>query len=181
MATDEILLKGQHNYKNAMAAGLACLQAGIDYENMRAVLINFAGVKHRLEHVATINGVHFINDSKATTLESLSVALTSFESPIILIAGGKDKGADYSTVASLLTDNVRQVFLIGAAQDKINQAWKDVVPVRKCDSLETAVENAFEIADPNDNILLSPACSSFDMFKDYEDRGKRYKEIVNNL
>ena len=181
MATDEILLKGQHNYKNAMAAGLACIQAGIDHENMRSVLKSFAGVEHRLEHVATIKGIHFINDSKATTLESLSVALTSFESPIILIAGGKDKGADYSTVASLLPGNVRQVFLIGAAQDKIYQAWKDVVPVRKCDSLEIAVENAFELGDTNDNILLSPACSSFDMFKDYEDRGKRYKEIVNNL
>jgi UDP-N-acetylmuramoylalanine--D-glutamate ligase len=181
MATDEIKLKGLHNYKNAMAAGLACIQAGIDQENMRDILKNFAGVEHRLEHVATIKGVHFINDSKATTLESLSVALTSFESPIILIAGGKDKGADYSTVTSLLPGNVRQVFLIGAAQDKIYQAWEKIVPVRKCDSLEMAVENAFEMAHPNDNILLSPACSSFDMFKDYEDRGKKYKEIVNHL
>jgi UDP-N-acetylmuramoylalanine--D-glutamate ligase len=181
MATDEIKLKGQHNYKNAMAAGLACIHAGIDQENMRAVLKNFAGVEHRLEHVATKKNVHFINDSKATTLESLSVALTSFKTPIILIAGGKDKGADYSTVSALFAGRVRQVFLIGAAQDKIYQAWKDIVPVKKCNSLETAVENAFELADPGDNILLSPACSSFDMFKDFEDRGKKYKEIVKNL
>ncbi len=181
IATDEIALKGLHNYKNIMAAGLACLQAGISCENINNVLRKFAGVEHRLEPVASINGVHFINDSKATTLESLAVALKSFNTPILLIAGGKDKGVDYSTVNSILEDNVRQVFLIGTARKKIAQAWEKVVPVSKYDSLEAAVKSAFDIADPDENVLLSPACSSFDMFKDFEDRGKKFKEIVKKL
>ena len=181
IATDEIVLKGLHNYKNIMAAGLACLQAGISYENIKDVLRKFAGVEHRLEHVVSINDIHFINDSKATTLESLAVALKSFKTPILLIAGGKDKGVDYSTVNSILENNVRQVFLIGTAREKIAQAWEKVVPVSKYDSLEAAVKSAFDIADQDENILLSPACSSFDMFKDFEDRGKKFKEIVKKL
>jgi UDP-N-acetylmuramoylalanine--D-glutamate ligase len=181
MAVDDIKLNGQHNYKNAMAACLACLEAGIAYDDMRTVLNHFSGVEHRLEHVTTIKGVHFINDSKATTLESLSVALTSFKTPIILIAGGKDKGADYTTVLPLLKENVRQVFLIGAAQEKIYQAWEKTIPVVNCDSLEQAVNQAFEMAKKDENILLSPACSSFDMFKDFEDRGKKFKEIVKKI
>lgn len=181
IATNEIVLNGLHNYKNIMAAGLACLQAGISHENIKNVIRNFAGVEHRLEHVASINGVHFINDSKATTLESLAVALKSFNTPILLIAGGKDKGVDYSTVKSILENNVRQVFLIGTAREKIAQAWEKVVPVRKYDSLEAAVKSAFDIANQDENVLLSPACSSFDMFKDFEDRGKKFKEIVKKL
>jgi UDP-N-acetylmuramoylalanine--D-glutamate ligase len=181
IATDEIVLKGQHNYKNIMAAGLACLQAGISDENIKDILRKFAGVEHRLEHVASINGVHFINDSKATTLESLAVALESFNTPILLIAGGKDKGADYSTVNSILKSNVRHVFLIGAAREKIAQAWEKVVPVSRYDSLEAAVKNAFDIAGQDENVLLSPACSSFDMFMDFEDRGKNFKKIVKKL
>ena len=181
IATDEIVLKGQHNYKNIMAAGLACLQAGISDENIKDILRKFTGVEHRLEPVASINGVHFINDSKATTLESLAVALKSFNTPILLIAGGKDKGVDYSTVNSILQSNVRHVFLIGTAREKIAQAWEKVVPVSRYDSLEAAVKNAFDIAGQDENVLLSPACSSFDMFMDFEDRGKKFKEIVKKL
>jgi len=179
--TRDIRLKGMHNYKNIMAAVLACDIAGIDKKSMTEVMSAFSGVEHRLEHVATFNDIHFINDSKATTIESLSVALQSFDTPILLIAGGKDKGSDYSKVANLLKKNACQVFLIGTARTKISESWKDIIPVKPVDSLEEAVYQAFSSAKSGENVLLSPACSSFDMFKDYEDRGRAFKKIVNNL
>jgi UDP-N-acetylmuramoylalanine--D-glutamate ligase len=179
--TKQIRLNGNHNYQNAMAAILAVEIAGIRDENIISVLEEFKGVEHRLEYVADIEGITFINDSKATTIESLAVALSSFETPIILIAGGKDKGSDYSKLNNLIADNVRQVILIGSAKDKMSKTWQDIIPVHLSDTLAEAVEIAYKTAGNGENVLLSPACSSFDMFKDFEDRGKQFKEIVYKL
>jgi len=179
--TNQIRLNGNHNYQNAMAAILAVKIAGIEDENIIHVLEDFKGVEHRLEYVRDIEGITFINDSKATTLESLAVALTSFETPVILIAGGKDKGSDYRKLNHLIADNARQVILIGTAKDKMSEAWQDIVPVHLSDTLADAVETAYKMAESGENVLLSPACSSFDMFNDFEDRGKQFKEIVYKL
>jgi UDP-N-acetylmuramoylalanine--D-glutamate ligase len=179
--TPDIRLNGVHNYKNAMAAALAAHQAGIERDAICTVLSTFRGVEHRLEYVATIKGVNFINDSKATTIESLGVALTSFQSPIILIAGGKDKGSDYSKLNHLVAKNVQHAILIGSAKEKIASSWHDLIPVHKVDTLEMAIEQAFTLAQSGENVLLSPACSSFDMFSDYEDRGRKFKNSVLEL
>ena len=179
--TDKIRLNGNHNYQNAMAAILAVKIAGVEDRNIEKILNEFSGVEHRLEVVAEIKGVTFINDSKATTVDSLAVALSSFNTPIILIAGGKDKGSDYSKLKTLIAENVREVVLIGSASDKMSYSWKDIVPLHRSNTLSDAVETAFELATSGETVLLSPACSSFDMFKDYEDRGNQFKEIVYNL
>jgi UDP-N-acetylmuramoylalanine--D-glutamate ligase len=179
--TSQILLKGDHNYMNAMAACLAVKCANISDNSIVAVLQTFNGVEHRLENVATARDVRFINDSKATTIESLTVALKSFDTPIVLIAGGKDKGSDYSRVNELIRKKVREVFLIGAAQDKIASSWKNITKINLAENLKEAVYNAFSKANKGDVILLSPACSSFDMFHDFEDRGNKFKQIVNQI
>jgi len=179
--TDEIRLNGNHNYQNAMAAVLAAKIAGIDDHNISHVLKDFKSIEHRLEFVNDINGIHFINDSKATTIESLAVALTSFQTPIILIAGGKDKGSDYRNLKTLIAENVREVILIGSAKEKMLEAWQDIVPIHPSESLGDAVETAYNLAKSGENVLLSPACSSFDMFKDFEDRGKQFKKLVHKL
>jgi UDP-N-acetylmuramoylalanine--D-glutamate ligase len=125
--------------------------------------------------------VTFINDSKATTLESLTAALNSFQQPIVLIAGGKDKGADFDRIRQLVSQKVRHAILIGAAAKRIAGSWTGSVPITMADTMEAAVKKAIEIAVPQDVVLLSPACSSFDMFQDFEDRGKIFKKIVNRI
>jgi UDP-N-acetylmuramoylalanine--D-glutamate ligase len=179
--TNQIRLKGNHNFQNAMAAILAVSIAGIKEKNIIRILKNFKGVEHRLEYVTKIKGIEFINDSKATTVESLAVALTSFATPIILIAGGKDKGSDYSKLNDLIAKNVRQIILIGTSKEKMLETWKNIVQVHLADTLYDAVKKAYNLAEPGENVLLSPACSSFDMFKDFEDRGTQYKNIVHKL
>lgn len=179
--SSEIKLKGRHNYQNAMAACLAADLTGIRSESMKNVLSTFDGVEHRLEFVAEINGVQYVNDSKATTVESLSVALSSFESTIILIAGGKDKGSDYTKVNPLISKHVREAIVIGAASEKIANAWKDLIPLHFSTSLKNAVKMASDIAIRGENVVLSPACSSYDMFNDYEERGRKFKSIVNRI
>jgi UDP-N-acetylmuramoylalanine--D-glutamate ligase len=164
-----------------MAAILAVSIAGIKEKNIIKILKNFKGVEHRLEYVTKIKGIEFINDSKATTVESLAVALTSFATPIILIAGGKDKGSDYSKLNDLIAKNVRQIILIGTSKEKMLETWKNIVQVHLADTLYDAVKKAYNLAEPGENVLLSPACSSFDMFKDFEDRGTQYKNIVHKL
>ena len=181
ICTNEIFLNGNHNYQNAMAASLAAKIAGINDRNITRVISEFKGVEHRLEFLTKINDINFINDSKATTVESLGVALTSFETPIILIAGGKDKGSDYSQLNTLIAINAREVILIGSAKEKMSDSWEKIISIHKSETLEDAVDVAFNLARPGENVLLSPACSSFDMFKDFEDRGKKFKEIVYKL
>jgi len=181
MSCGEVLLKGNHNYMNAMAASLAAHQAEIPNVLIAQTLETFRGVEHRIEVIGTINGIHFVNDSKATTIESLSVALKSFNTPIILIAGGKDKGSDFTKINDLIKKNVREVVLIGESKEKIAKSWNNLKPIHFADSLAAAVEKAFTVAKQDDNVLLSPACTSFDMFKDYEDRGRIFKQIVKQL
>ena len=167
---------------NAMAAALAAKIAGIDSIAILKTLKRFKGVEHRLEYVTTINGIDIINDSKATTVESLMVALASFSLPIILIAGGKDKGSDFSKLNDILTQKVKTVILIGEAKEKIALSWGNLgIPLFLQDSLKSAIAKALEVAIYGDLILLSPACASFDMFRDFEDRGRQFKQIVSQL
>jgi len=177
----EMKLRGAHNYMNAMAAALAARNAQVPLEDIRTVLQNFAGVEHRLEFVREHNGVKFINDSKATTVESLAVALESFDVPIILITGGKDKGSDFSKLNNRIAKYVKEIILIGSSTEKMRQTWQDLKPISLAYSLEDAVQMANNKALSGEVVLLSPACASFDMFSDYEDRGRQYKQIVHTL
>jgi len=178
---NEIKLNGIHNYMNIMAAVLASHIAGISNDSIRNVLKEFAGVEHRLEFVRELNGIQYVNDTKATTVESLAVALQSFDHPIVLIAGGKDKGSDFSKLNQLIEEYTREVILIGAAKEKISENWKSITSIHFADTLEEAIQLATKIAKEKDTVLLSPACASFDMFSDYEDRGRQFKSIVNRL
>ena len=177
----EMGLRGLHNYMNAMAAILAALNAGVPREAIVHVLRTFRGVEHRLEFVRELDGVKFINDSKATTVESLYYALKSFEQPIILIAGGKDKGSDFTRLNATIKERVKTLILIGRAASKMEKAWQGLKPIVKADTLQDAVQKAFGRAERGDVVLLSPACASFDMFNDFEDRGRQFKQIVNAL
>lgn len=181
IAVSEMKLRGKHNYMNAMAAALAAANAGVTAEVIINVLKSFKGVEHRLEFVNEIDGVKYINDSKATTVESLSFALQSFNEPVVLIAGGKDKGSDFTQLNKLIQKHVKEVVLIGSATDKMEKAWSGIKPVQRAGTLDEAVQKAREIADTGDVALLSPACASFDMFIDFEDRGRKFKKIVGNL
>jgi len=179
--TAEMPLRGEHNYMNAMAAALAAKNAGVSEKSICEVLASFKGVEHRLEFVAEKYGVKYINDSKATTVESLAVALKSFEEPVILIAGGKDKGSDFTTLNELVRQHAKAVILIGKATEKIAAAWQGIKPVIRGESLADAVEKARNTAAKGDVVLLSPACASYDMFTDFEDRGRQFKNLVKQL
>lgn len=175
------LLRGPHNRYNMAVAALLSVLKGVPPETIAGVLENFPGVEHRLEAVRTIDGVQFVNDSKATTVAALGFALRSFSEPIVLIAGGKDKGGDFSELNDLLKKHAHTVVVIGEAAGRMKEAWKKVLPVFDAASLEEAVHIARKLAEAGDVVLLSPACSSFDMFKDYEDRGRQFKSIVKNI
>jgi UDP-N-acetylmuramoylalanine--D-glutamate ligase len=178
----KILLKGNHNYMNVMAAALAAKCAGRNSRSMLKTLQNFKGVEHRLEYITTLNGIDIINDSKATTVESLMVALASFDTPVILIAGGKDKGSDFSKLNDILVQKVKTIILIGEAKEKMALYWRSLgIPIFLQKSLNSAVEKALEVACYGEAILLSPACASFDMFRDFEDRGRQFKRIILQL
>lgn len=174
-------LRGNHNYMNAMAAALAAIHAGVPHHHIAEVLASFKGVEHRLEFVAEKDGVRFINDSKATTVESLAVALQSFNEPIILIAGGKDKGSDFSRLNDLIKKHVKEIVLIGKATEKMAAEWSELAPVYRAQSLHDAVSRAQASAVAGEVVLLSPACASFDMFSDFEDRGRQFKQLVHQL
>lgn len=171
-------LKGKHNRYNMLTAACAAVVAGVPAANIPEVFRSFPGIEHRLESVATIDGVEYINDSKATSVKALSVALESFQQPLFLIAGGKDKGGDYSSLNPLLKAKVRGIALLGEAKARMKKAWEELLPVYPVLTLAAAVEIAAEKALPGDAVLLSPACSSFDMFDSYEQRGRIFKEIV---
>jgi UDP-N-acetylmuramoylalanine--D-glutamate ligase len=147
---------------------------------LREALHGYAGLEHRLERVAVVDGVAFVNDSKATNVGSLEVALQSFETPVVLIAGGRDKGQDFSPLAGLVRRAARAVVLIGEGAGAMDRAWPGVDKVLAGGFAE-AMDAAFERARPGGTVLLSPGCASFDMFRDYEDRGRRFKEEVARL
>ncbi|CUS87683.1 UDP-N-acetylmuramoyl-L-alanine--D-glutamate ligase [Candidatus Kryptobacter tengchongensis] len=177
----ELKIRGIHNVYNSLAAALAARAMEVKDEIIRESLRSFEGVEHRLEFVREINGVKFINDSKATNVNSLWYALESFDEPIILIAGGRDKGNDYSKVYDLVKRKVKLIIAIGESREKIYNEFKNLTKVVKVDSMDEAVKKAYEEANPGDVVLLSPACASFDMFRDYEHRGEVFKKLVNEL
>ncbi len=177
----QMKIHGVHNHMNALAAALAARIAGISDEQVAEALKTFAGVEHRLEFVQSIRNVDFINDSKATTVESLAVALRSFTRPVVLIAGGKDKGSDFTSLNELISEHVRVLILIGNAAQKMSEAWRGIRPILFAGDIREAVGKAFASAWENDVVLLSPACSSFDMFDNFEHRGQSYKEQVKLL
>ena len=185
MPLAELRLRGEHNLSNALAAVALVLPLEPPRAALRRVLGEYRGLEHRLESVAVIDGVEFVNDSKATNLDSMTVALGSFPEPVVLIAGGRDKGQDFGPSAELARRKVRQAILIGEGADRIATAWKGV-PIRRAASLAEAVDQAFEAAREGAaaggaTVLLSPGCASFDMFRDYEDRGARFKLEVERL
>jgi len=182
-STAEIGIRGPHNLENAMAATAAALAMGVRLENLTRVLSEFQGVEHRLEFVAEINGVRYINDSKGTNCDAAIKALESFTEPIVLIAGGKEKGASFDDFAALAKEKAKEVILIGQAAAKIRASLLKAGyhEPRRADSMAEAVRIAAAVAAPGDVVLLSPACSSFDMFKCFEHRGEVFKEEVRKL
>jgi UDP-N-acetylmuramoylalanine--D-glutamate ligase len=177
----EISIRGVHNLYNAMAATLAAQAAGIGAASLRATLKNFKGVEHRLEHVRELDGITYVNDSKATNVDSVWYALQSFTTPLVVLIGGRDKGNDYTRLAELVRKHVRAVIAIGESADKVVAAFSPIVPVEKAVNMSDAVRQARARAVAGDVVLLSPACASFDWFDNYEHRGNVFKEIVRAL
>ncbi len=176
----EIPLKGAHNLENVLAAVCAGALMGCAPEKIRRAVRDFKAVEHRLEFVATIRGVDYYNDSKATNVDATIKALESFPANIHLILGGKDKGSDYSVLNDLLRQRVKRVYTIGAAAEKIESQIKNVEVVH-AETLENALRKANAVAQAGDVVLLAPACASFDQFKNYEQRGQVFKEVVRAL
>jgi UDP-N-acetylmuramoylalanine--D-glutamate ligase len=181
IATDQISIRGMHNLYNAMAASLVAREMGIPLASIRSTLKNFKGVEHRLEFVREVRGIAYVNDSKATNVDSVWYALQSFDKPIVLFLGGRDKGNDYSRLVDLVRKNVRTVVAIGESADKVVKAFTGVVPVVVAGTMKDAVAMASRTASRGDVVLLSPACASFDWFDNYEHRGKIFKQLVMEL
>jgi UDP-N-acetylmuramoylalanine--D-glutamate ligase len=182
MSIYDFALKGIHNQYNTLAAGLAAATIGIRKEKIREAVQSFAALEHRMEYVSTVRGVEFINDSKATNVNSTWYALESMQKPVILILGGIDKGNDYSLIRSLVREKVKAIVCMGLDNLRIHEAFKhDVGVIVNVGSAKEAVKSSFQLADKGDVVLLSPACASFDLFKNYEDRGKQFKEAVGDL
>ena len=179
MPLEGIRLKGAHNVENVLAAACAARFAGVPVDAVRKAIENFEAVEHRLEYVATVNGVDFYNDSKATNVDATVKAVEAFPGGIHLILGGKDKGSDYTTLSELLRARVRAVYTIGSAAAKIESHLRGVVPIHSCETLEAAVTAAANAARPGEVVLLAPACSSFDQFENYEHRGRIFKQLVS--
>jgi UDP-N-acetylmuramoylalanine--D-glutamate ligase len=182
MSIYDFALKGKHNNYNTMAAGIAATTLGIRKEKIREAVKNFHSLEHRMEFVAMVRGVEFINDSKATNVNSTWYALESMTKPTVLILGGTDKGNDYSLIADLVKEKVKAIVCMGLDNAKIIEAFKDMVPeIIEADTAKKAVNTAFKLAAKGDVVLLSPACASFDLFKNYEDRGTQFKDAVKEL
>ena len=180
--TDEFALKGRHNLLNAMAAITVSDLLKIDNEIIRDSLLTFSGLPHRLENFLKIHGVNYINDSKATNVNAAFYALDSMMSPTVWIAGGVDKGNDYSELLPLVREKVKAIICLGIDNTKLIETFKPVIEIIiETESITEAVKVANKIAEKKDNVLLSPACSSFDLFKDYQDRGDQFKKAVRNL
>jgi UDP-N-acetylmuramoylalanine--D-glutamate ligase len=178
MPLNSIPLKGTHNVENVLAAVVASRLAGVEPAAVRSAVESFQAVEHRLEFVATVNGVDFYNDSKATNVDATAKAVAAFTSGVHLILGGKDKGSPYTILNDLLRERVRAVYTIGSAAGKIESQLRGVVSIHSCETLANAVNQAAMAAHPGDVVLLAPACSSFDQFENYEHRGRVFKELV---
>lgn len=174
-------LRGAHNIENVLAAAAAAKLAGIEPAAIAEGVRTFAGVEHRIEYVATISGVEYFNDSKATNVDATLKALDAFPGNLLVILGGKDKGSDYRILRQALRGRARMALLIGSAAEKIEKQLEGVIPVERADTLARAVETASKRAQPGDTVLLAPACASFDQFESYEHRGRVFKQLVREL
>ncbi|WP_213807251.1 UDP-N-acetylmuramoyl-L-alanine--D-glutamate ligase [Granulicella sp. dw_53] len=181
MPVSEIPLKGAHNVENVLAAVCVARLAGVSAEVIRKAVAQFKAVEHRLEFVASVAGVDYYNDSKATNVDATMKAVASFDGGIHLILGGKDKDSDYGQMAELLRERVKAVYTIGSAAEKIEHQLRGVVKMKSAGTMQVAVQDAAESAVPGDVVLLAPACSSFDQFENYEHRGRVFREIVAAL
>ena len=182
MSIHDLSIKGKHNQYNSMAAGISARIAGIRKEKIRESFATFEGLEHRLEFVATVRGVDFINDSKATNVNSVWFALESMKVPTVLILGGQDKGNDYNEIMDLVKEKVKAIVCMGIDNQPIHDAFKGVLEnIVDTRSAKDAVNAAYALAEKGDTVLLSPACASFDLFKNYEDRGQQLKEAVKAL
>jgi UDP-N-acetylmuramoylalanine--D-glutamate ligase len=182
MSTSDISLQGKHNTKNAMAAATVSQLLRIRKQTIRESMANFQGVEHRLEKVLKINNVMYINDSKATNVNATYYALESMESETVWILGGVDKGNVYDDLLPLVNEKVKAIICLGVDNDKIKRAFGNIVEnLVETGSMDEAVKMAYRLADKGDNVLLSPACASFDLFENYEDRGRQFKNAVRNL
>lgn len=181
MNSDSLSLKGTHNIYNSMAAALSASALYIKNEYIRESLMDFEGVEHRLEPVARVKGAIYINDSKATNVNSCWYALESIKTPVVLILGGTDKGNDYNEILSLVKEKVRALVFLGKDNEKLEKFFYGVKPFVSTDSMESAVNECYRLAEKGDTVLLSPCCASFDLFKNYEDRGRIFKQCVKNL
>jgi len=181
MLVSEIPLKGAHNVENVLAAVCVGALLRCQPEQIRKAVGNFKAVEHRLEYIATIGGVEYYNDSKATNVDATIKAIESFPANLHLILGGKDKGSDYSVLNDLLRQRVKRVYTIGAAAEKIESQIKGTAEIDHAVTLETAIKHATAAAKPGDIVLLAPACASFDQFRNYEHRGKVFKQVIHAL
>jgi len=182
MSIHELALQGKHNLYNSMASGIASRILDLRKEIIRESLSDFQNVEHRLEHVATIHGIEFINDSKATNVNSTWYALESLTKPTVWIVGGVDKGNDYSELTEIIQDKVKAIICLGKDNQKIKAAFKESIQIiEEASSATEAVKKAYEIGQKGDVVLLSPACASFDLFENYEDRGHQFKRAVRAL
>lgn len=182
MSTDILALEGQHNVKNTMAASMAALLVKVRKETIRQSIQSFQGVPHRLEKVLKINHVEYINDSKATNVNATFYALDGIKKPIVWIAGGVDKGNDYAELMPLVREKVKAIICLGMDNTKLKESFGNVIDLMvETYSMEEAVKVAYKVAERGDAVLLSPACASFDLFKNYEDRGDQFKAAIKNL
>jgi UDP-N-acetylmuramoylalanine--D-glutamate ligase len=182
MSIFDIALQGRHNTYNSMAAGLAGMVLNIRNEKIRESLSDFKGVEHRLERFLRVHGIEFINDSKATNVNSTWYALESINKPIVWIAGGVDKGNDYLALKNLVKNKVKAIICLGVDNKKIIEAFADIVPnIVETQDMTDAVRSAYYLAKDGETVLLSPACASFDLFENYEDRGRQFKNAVREL
>jgi UDP-N-acetylmuramoylalanine--D-glutamate ligase len=182
MSVNDFALKGKHNQYNTMAAGIAASSIGVRKEKIREAVTTFQSLEHRMENIISIRGVQFINDSKATNINSTWYALESMERPTILILGGVDKGNDYNLIKDLVKEKVKAIVCLGKDNIKIHKAFSNIVStIIDTESAEAAAHEAFRLSKKGDTVLLSPACASFDLFKNYEDRGRQFKKAVKEL
>ena len=182
MEQESLSLTGRHNIYNSLAAGIASNIAGIKKDVIRQSLSDFPGVEHRLEKVTTVRGVQYVNDSKATNVDACWYALDSMKTKEVLIIGGKDKGNDYEPIKTLVREKCSALVYLGADNQKLHHNFDALgIPVRDTHSMKECVEACYELAKPGETVLLSPCCASFDLFKNMEDRGEQFKQLVRNL
>jgi UDP-N-acetylmuramoylalanine--D-glutamate ligase len=177
----DLRLIGRHNLENAAAAALAALAAGASPQTIQEALSRYQGAAHRLEHINTIHGVNFINDSKATNVDAVIRAVQSFSNPIVLIMGGLDKGANFKSLRKILSRHAKKIIVMGKAADLIQSALGDTVPTISATSMADAVKQAYRVVSPGNVILLSPGCASFDMYDNYAQRGEDFRKVVENF